>query len=246
MGRRPGSKTCMVCDTLKPEELIALDAILGDPLTWPSTVWGVMDPPKGGMPVTYRRMGAANMGREWLMANGYDIPNPVLRNHIKFDVPLVRVGVDELIERGLIALSDEKAVTNEVEPIDALEFTKLYMEGVRIGRRGLALMNKRADEYEATGEEVPMALIKQMTDVGTKLAMSQAAIRAQGKPFGEGEEEDDAFRGGDDISPRFAGNRVRRVGPDGESRPVADEGPADRDHYNKRAAHEGGAPIGGR
>jgi hypothetical protein len=244
MGRKQGVRLCSVCETLPPGELIELDRILGDPLTWPSTVWKGLDPPTGGLPATYRRLGAANMGAEWLKANGHDISLRVLKDHIAYDVPLQAVTVDELLARGLIALDREKKPRSDVEAIDPLNYIKLYNEGVKIGIRGLALLWARADAYEQTGEEVPDALIKQMTDIGTKLAMSQAAIRAAGKPFGEGGDTDDAFRGGDDISPRFAGNRVREI--DGVSRPVADEGPADRTHYNERAAHEGGSPIGGR
>jgi hypothetical protein len=75
--------------------------------------------------------------------------------------------------------------------------------------------------------------------------MSQAAIRAAGKRFGEADEdENDSFRGGDDISNRIGSHRVRVI--DGEQRPVRDRGLTDRTIYNERAAMEGSPRIGGK
>lgn len=245
--RRAGK--CRICTTLAPAELIELDLILGDPLRWPVTVWKGFSPPEGGLPASYRRFGAENMGREWLLANGFDINKQTLRSHIRYDVPLQSVDVDELIQRGLISLAAPGPAgdTGQTigQPIDALAYITLYNEGIHLGIRAQGLIAARVDAIIKRGEEVPLALLKLMVEGGMKLAQSQAQIKAAGKPFGDDDpDEDDAFRGGDDISPRMGHSRIRTV--DGEARPVADQGFADRQHYNDRAAQEGGDPIGGR
>lgn len=236
---------CQVCATLAPGELIELDLILGDPLRWPATVWGNFPPPSGGLPVSYRRHGAQRMGHEWLLANGFDIPKQHLRNHIRWDVPLQEVSVDELVQRGLISLSQGGPKSDDSEPIDPLAYIKLYNKGIAVGFKGLELLQQRIQALVDQKEDVPLALMKLAIDAGLKLAQSQAGIKASGKTFGdEDADEDDAFRGGSDISPEFQHNRVRTI--EGESRPVADEGFADRQRFNERARQEGSPTIGGR
>ena len=238
----------MVCTTLGTGELVELDLILADPLRWPVTVWGAFSPPEGGLPATYRKFGAQQMGREWLMAHGYDIPKPALVRHIDLDVPVLAVDVDELVQRGLIALSRNDADGAErdklAQPIDPLAFVKFYNAGITLGIRGLELLQQRVDDLVRLGEEVPLPLVKMIVDAGLKLATSQAAIKSSGKTWGDGPEtENDGFRGGDDISPRFGSARVRQI--DGVATPVFDEGPTDRKRYNERARQEGMPPIGG-
>lgn len=238
---------CVVCGTLPPGELVELDLILADPLRWPKTVWGRFSPPEGGLPASYRRFGAEAMGREWLMANGYDIPKGSLRKHIRYDVPVISVDVDELLARGLIGLTKDgpRGDRQLTQPIDPLAYIRFYNAGIELGLQGLTLLNQRVQDLIDAKEEVPLPLVKMIVDAGMKLATSQAAIKASGKRFGDDEaDENDAFRGGDDISPRFAGTRVRQI--EGEARPVADEGPTDRKRYNERARMEGSPTLGGR
>lgn len=238
---------CKVCDTLLPGELVELDLILGDPLRWPATVWGAFSPPEGSLPASYRKFGMVRMGEEFLMAHGYDIKRPQLVKHCEQDVPILAVDVDELLAKGLIAMSNPLQVAGGpvAEAIDPLRFVTFFQKGIDVGVRGLELLIARIEDMEHRGEEVPMSVIKMVIDTGTKLASSQAAIRAAGKPFGSGEDDlTEGFRGGEDVSPRFGGNRVRVI--DGERRPVADEGPADREHFNKRARMEGSPELGGR
>ena len=236
---------CGVCDTLPPGDLIELDLILGDPLRWPKTIWNGFSPPAGGLPPTYRKYGAERMGDEWLKAHGYEISKMALMRHFERDVPLQVVDVDELVSRGLIALAKPSTNLAKVpEPIDPLQYITFYNEGIKIGIKALGLLSERVQALIDKGEEVPLPLIKMMMDAGLKLAGSQAAIKAAGKPFGTVVDEDDAFRGGDDISPRFGSYRVREI--DGEQRPVFDEGLPDRTRYNEQAEQEGGARIGGR
>lgn len=246
--KRTDGTPCKVCQTLLPGELVELDLILGDPLRWPATVWGAFSPPEGSLPASYRKFGMIRMGEEFLMAHGYEIRRPSLVRHVERDVPILAVDVDELLAKGLIAMAPPgQVVTGSTlgQPIDPLAFVTFFQKGIDIGMKGLDLLLARITDMEARGEEVPLSIITKIIDTGTKLASSQAAIRAAGKPFGSGEDDlNDGFRGGDDISPRFDGVRVRVI--DGQKRPVADEGPADRAHYNARARQEGSPELGGR
>lgn len=236
------TRDCGVCKALPAAHLVELDTILGDPLRWPSTVFEGFSPPEGNLPASYRKLGAKRLGMEWLKTHGYSITGPALENHIKYDVPIQTVDVEELVRRGMVVLGHDKHDTGDA--IDPLRYIAFYNKGVEVGLRGLELLEARIEKLLVAEEEVPLPLLKMVVDLGAKLAMSQASIRAAGKPFGDGGDEDDAFRAGEDVSPRFNGVRVRQV--NGETRPVADEGKADRDHYNERMRQEGGTPIGGR
>jgi hypothetical protein len=245
-------KPCWTCKNLLPGDLIALDNILADPLCWPKTVWKDMAPPEGGLPIKFRRYGAMQMGREFLLSRGYPYPpNNVgtmrLYRHWKNHVPLLPVDVDALLTSGLIAPNKWNPVHALTQPtpeaIDPLAYISLYNKGIAAGIKALGLLSEKVEAFIARGEEVPTPLIKLMMDAGLKLAASQAAIKAAGKPFGDAADEDDAFRGGGDVSPRFGSNRVRLI--EGEQRPVFDEGRADREHYNEQAAQEGMPRIGG-
>lgn len=241
----PGA--CKVCDTLSPQELVELDMTLADPLRWPKTVWGLFPAPEvsadGMLPISYRRFGAMEMGQAWLKSNGYDIPRGSLRKHFANHVPVIHVNVDELVQRGLIKL-DQKTRHGAGDPIDPTNFLQFYTLGVSIGVAGLKLLQERVQGMVDRGEEVPLALIKQIVDTGAKLAMSQAQLRTRGHAFEEEDDENDGFRGGEDVSPRFGSYRVRTV--EGESRPVYDEGPTDRKRFNERARQEGSPELGGR
>lgn len=243
--------TCRICDTLAPGDLVELDAILGDPTRWPKTVFGIFDPPRTGtLPASYRRFGAMNMGREWL-ANHPEYANiteGILRKHLRYDVPVLEVDAAALVERGLVAAADGRSDRSLAgQPIDALAYVAYYNEGIRVGRRGLQLLEQRIDDIVKRKEEVPLALIKMAMDAGLKLSMSQAAIKAAGKRFeGSEEDEDDAFRAAADEqqpSMRVGHHRIRTI--DGEARPVVDMGPTDRQRYNEHAAETSTVKIGG-
>lgn len=240
---------CAVCNSLPPGDLVELDLIMSDPLRWPVTIWGMFKPPQGSLPISYRRMGAMRMGRGWLDEHGWSgqFSNGQLRTHLRYDVPVLSTDVDELIARGLVAQTTaaNSRPGSSSDAIDPLAYIKLYNKGIELGLRGLDLLATRIEGMIARGDEVPLPLIKMITDAGIKLAQSQASIKAARRPFGnEDGDENDAFRGGDDISPKMGHHRVRTIA--GERRPVVDEGMADRARYNERAAHEGSPRIGGR
>lgn len=231
---------CVVCDRLTPLQLAELDALMGDPSRWPSTVWGIFEPPKG-MPASYRRFGAMEMGAGFLRDNGYaDITRAALRRHYRFDVPKIAADPDDLVANGLIASSSAGPMAEIVDPVAYLRY---YAKGIEVGVTGLTLLQERVQKLRSDNQEVPLALIKMMMENGTKLAMSQAAIRAAGKSWGGDENVDDAFRSSSAPEPsqRFGDHRIRVI--DGEARPIVDRGPADRARYTERARAEGGEGL---
>jgi hypothetical protein len=240
-------RECRVCTALDMNQLAELDAILSDPTTWPSTIWTIFRPPAGRLPMSYRRFGAIRMGRMWLDDHGFDaIADGSLRSHYRFDVPLVNVDVEDLVERGLI----ERGSTVVAAPLifDPQAYLGFYSRGIKLGNTALELLESRiaALVEKGKGEDVPWLWIKAAMELGSKLAASQAAIRAAGKQMGNSDEDDgDAFRagaaGGELPSPRMGHSRIRTV--DGVARPVHDEGPADRAEYSERSAQEGGRGL---
>jgi hypothetical protein len=246
-----GGPPCWICTNLEPFHLIELDRILSDPLCWPKTIWDAVELPTGGLTYKYRRYGALSMGREWLLANGYEYPDNNkgkmrLFRHFKKHVTMQNVNVDDLIRTGLIApMKDGRAMSVAAAPLDPLAYVQFYNDGVQAGLKALGLISQKVEGFVERGEEVPLPLLKMLLDAGLKLAASQATIKSAGRPFGDtGQDENESFRGGSDISPQFSHVRVREI--EGTSRPVADEGLSDRTRYNERARQEGGTPIGGR
>lgn len=242
MSRDRPKVSCAVCEALTPLQLAELDSLMADPTRWPVTVWGMFDPPKG-MPASYRRFGAMEMGTGFLRDNGHgDIPNRELRRHYRFDVPKIAVDPDDLVATGLIASTRDTSLIPDAA-IDPVAYLRYYAKGIEVGIEGLRLLADRVQDLQSRKQEVPIALIKMMMENGTKLAMSQASIRAAGKSWGSDENVEDAFRDASAPvpSPRFGDQRVRVI--DGEARPIVDRGPADREHYSERARAEGGEGL---
>lgn len=238
---------CALCNTMPPGDLVELDLLMADPMRWPVTIWKGFAPPENALPASYRRFGAMNMGTTWLDSHGYSFTMQQVRKHLRYDVPVLSVSVDDLIGRGIVAQSTERNSRpgHSTDAIDPLAYIRLYNKGISLGLKGLELLSARVQALIDKGEDVPLPLVKMIVDAGLKLAQSQASIKAAGRNFGdEGGEENEAFRGAGEISPRLGHQRVRRI--EGEMRPVTDDGLADRTRYNERAAQEGGIRIGGR
>lgn len=232
-------RRCAVCTRVDQFDLIELDTLMGDPSAWPATIWGIFNPPTGDVPASYRRYGAVEMGLDWLGRHGFDdITRTQVRNHYRFDVPKIATNPADLVATGLIARGNQ----TEVAKLDPGAYLRYYNAGVEVGIKGLGLLQDRIATLQAEGKEVPLALVKLAVDVGSKLAMSQAAIKAAGKPWGD-QDDDDGFRAGSapEPSPRFGHHRIRTI--DGEARPVKDMGPADRDRFNERARQEGSPEL---
>lgn len=242
MGQRAGDR-CGICDTLDPVELTRYDLIVGDPARWPRTLWkeNGWEPPKGLLPPHYRAWGQNRVGRDWLDSHGYnDISESLIKGHMRHVARVARRPV-ELADVGLIS---GQPVTKDIpnpRSVDPNAYLAYYAAGVRVGIRGLALLERRIDAIEKADKEVPLDLIKMMVDAGSRLATSQAQIRSRGMKMGE-DSDDDAFRRA--ASPEDNGE-VTRIGHirirtiDGEARPVTDDGLGDRTDYNERAAREG-------
>lgn len=244
----PRPTACAVCSTVGREQRLELDLLMGDPARWPAAVWGVFDAPDGpDVPPAMREWGALEVGQQWLAENGYgDIAaKAAVRDHYERHVPLVPTTPDQLVAAGVIASGGNPADVPD-STRDPLAFLRYYSKGLAVGQKGLELLQAHVEQLQQKKAEVPLALIKMMVDVGAKLAVSQATIRARQKSQPDDDDGDEAFRtrpGADDeaAGPRFDHTRIRKV--DGESRPVHDEGPKDREHYNERARQEGGQAL---
>jgi len=245
MGVQAGQGPCSICQSMTPMDLLELDALLADPAAWPASVWGLFNPPKGGLPASYRRFGAQRVGREWLDAHGYErVTNGTLRRHIRYDVPHVARDVAELVGLGLITKAGTQTRIPTSPTLDAGAFVSYFNAGIQMGSAAQRLLAERINAAIDAGEEPDVKLVMKLADMGAAFARSQASLMAKGLKFnGDEEDEDDAFRGpADDLpSQRMGHSRVRNV--NGERRPVADSGPADRAKFNERSRLEGGEGL---
>lgn len=249
MASQPPGRECGVCRKVADVDLVRLDLLAGDPARWPRTIWqdaglpgkGGWEPPKGLLPPRYRSWGQFKVASDWLARNGYeDLTENQIRGHLKH-IPMVARRPVELAETGLVA---GRPVPTP-RPVDPNAYLAYYAKGVAAGIRGLELLERRIARLEERGEEVPLDLIKMMVDAGAKLATSQAQIRSRGVKMHE-DNDDDAFRRAASPEPegeatRVGHVRIRTVG--GETRPIMDEGRADRTAYNERARKEGNPEI---
>jgi hypothetical protein len=246
VSRKGGEQSCSVCTRLSPVQLLELDSIIGDPACWPVTIWGMFEPPKGGLPASYRRFGAVRMGRQWLDANDYrDITDGRLRMHIRYDVVHVARDPSELVTAGIIARSTALHTRIPTAPaLDASAFIRYFNSGIQMGEAAQRLLAERINMAIEAGEIPDAKLVMKLADMGAAFARTQASLMAKGMKFGQDEDDDDAFRGSEETlpGPRIGHNRVRVV--DGERRPVLDQGPADRERHRRRAEQEGSEGLG--
>jgi hypothetical protein len=234
---------CRVCSQLDAAVVLELDRLMGDPACWPRTMWkdAGWAMPKGILPPKYRLWGAMRVGIDFLEKQGVPgVSRSDLRRHYHDHVPKVAATAKELAETGVIA--GKPLPSPFAAPIDPTLFMRYYASAVEVGVLGLTLLKERVEKLMEAGQPVPMDLLKMMVDTGSKMAQSQASIKARGVDLGRSDDLD-AFRtaASDDPSPRFGRHRIRLI--EGERRAVVDEGPADRAEYNEKAAQSGGAKL---
>lgn len=233
---------CPVCDQIDVAPRRELNLLMGDPTRWPSSVWGVFDAPNGPeVPEKMREWGAIEVGLEYIRIHELgDFSKADVRLHYERHVPLVPTSPDELLAAGIIAAGGDPANPPD-SAIDPMAYLRYYLKGLQVGQKGLELLVAHVEQLQKSKREVPLALIKLMLDTGSKLAVSQATIRARQKsqPELEPEDEEDAFRarGGEAPGPRMGHGRIRET--EAGRRFVHDEGPKDRAAFNARSRQEG-------
>jgi hypothetical protein len=231
---------------MRPQDLLELDALLGDPARWPASVWGIFKPPEGGLPASYRRHGAQRMGRDWLDAHGYgSVTNSALRGHIRYDVAHVPRDVAELYQLGLIRSTHaNRRIPADPERLDATAALRYFNLGIQSGITAHQLLIDRLNGQIERGEQPDSKLLLELVKQGAAFAKTQATLQAKGLKFGDKDDEDDGFRGSDEDKPgpRIGHGRERTM-EDGTRRHVRDEGPADRAKFNARAEQEGRPPL---
>jgi hypothetical protein len=239
---------CRICESIPIADLTELDLLMGDASRWPSTIWGVFDPPKGPMNALRQRFGAVRMAQGWLVAHGHagEFSEAQIRQHYRYDVTVIASDPIELLNKGIIEASpgrSDRPSLPDGEKLDPAAFLTYFDRGIKLGNRGLALLEARIDKMIADGVEIPFPILKQLIDAGGKLAMTQAQLKARGLQLGDAADEDEGFRAGSMPLPsqRVGHNRVRVI--EGEARPIRDEGPADREHFDERNRAEGGPGL---
>lgn len=239
---------CRICDELPPGDLTELDLLMGDAGRWPSTVWGIFDPPKGKPNALRLRFGARTMAQQFLAEHGYGpYSREIIDRHYRFDVPIVAADPVDLLNRGIIAAAaptgpGKSLADREKEKIDPGAFLTYFNRGIELGNRAFEVLAKRFEEMVTRGDEIPLSMLKMLIDSGGKLAITQAQLKKAGVDLSGDDELEDGFRAGSGpVGPRIHDHRVRTV--DGVTRPIVDRGPADRERYSKRAREEGGEGL---
>jgi hypothetical protein len=222
-----------------------LNIEVGDPARWPRNLFtrAGWDPPEGVLPPNYVRWGGVAIAENWLRTHGYKtIPRSSISNHVAYHVPVVATDPAELAANGI--LHNPSARASELlaeEPIDPSAYLRYYAKGVQLGIKGLEIMQRQLDTLVSEGKPVPMDVLKAVIETGSRLATSQAGIKARGVELHK-VEEDDAFRMADpNLSQPMNGNRIRTI--EGESVVIKDAGRGDRMEYNERAKMEARDPI---
>lgn len=230
---------CPVEQKLGLEKALELDAFLADPALWPKAIFAGWDIPPGRIPGNFRSWGAIKVGLEWCSSREVEITRHQMERHVAQHVPLLAYTPDDVATRGVTADGTGND-GSEILPTNIITYQQVYQRGLSIGYKAIGLLEERIDEIREAEEKVPTDLLLKLADLGTKLATSQAAIMVRGLDLNrEKDDEIEGFRSGSAPLPsqRFGHHRIRTI--EGESRPVADQGPADRKHYNERADQEG-------
>lgn len=231
---------CPVCN-LPEHVLVQVDTMLATPKE--ELLSELFDGvPEEDIPANAYRWTSLTHALQWLDERGFvvkgrgkkGISKGALQLHFDKHLPLVPMNRQEIARTGY--LSTGQPAPESPEPyMAAIQFHAYYKLGMDIGFKALRKLEERLDDLTPTQQ---LAVAK----IGQQLAQSQASIFARGQRFDV--EDDDAMSGfldDEDISPRFGSIRVREV--DGEMRPVRDEGPADRERFNRRARQEGGTEL---
>ena len=235
-----GLVRCAVEEKLGPELALELDMFLADPSKWPKAIFDGWKLPPGPMPTRFRSWGAVKLGLEWLRSRDIAVSKLQMARHYREHVPIVPYGPSDFVDK---ALSDPPA-GRAIVPTNLITYQEVYQKGLKVGSKALDLLLARVEEIEHAGGTVPQDLLLKLADLGTKLATSQASILARGLDLArEKDDEIEGFRSGSAPLPseRINGTRVRVI--EGEARPVVDRGPADRQHYSKRARQEGSPTL---
>lgn len=244
------SGRCWVCESVNVHLLRQLNDLLVEPSRWPAEFQLKLARTESTNERSKLQIAAA-VG--WLAEHGRgDITGPAVRAHLLHQ----QLALDTLVEM------------TPNDPAGATALMAFYAEAINVGRKALRKLDNLLADDDGPGLEV--AELLKIAAIGGKYAMSAATLRQRGVSPIAGDEgyvppEDpeppeppkppdepkqvtpkdplDGFLAGSAPRPskRVGSVRVRTI--EGEARPVWDEGPKDREHYNKRADEEGSPRI---
>lgn len=212
--------------------------MMGNPITWPKNVFAMWPEKPKGLPPRYRTWGACKLAEEMLARWQFTFSPSVVASHYGH-VPRFVADPSTLAEMGMVAVAPAASVPAASPRGDQDMGLDFFRRGLSLSMKGLELLEQRVEQAEQLGEEVPLEVIKMMTDVGGKLAMAAASIQSRGGKLGQ-KAKDDPFRqaaGAKDVGPKVGGHRARVI--EGDWKTVTDKGQADRDAFEARAVREG-------
>lgn len=245
MTRNPKAKRCWVCESLTPLLRRQLDEFITQPALWPEPDqerYGTL----GRMPP---RSVQIRLGVAWLADHGRaDMGAPPVRTHL---------------DHRAAAVPEIDALTAVQQPAGAMALMGFYADAISAGRKALAKLVTRMDD-----EDDPLSTdeLFRLASLGGRYAQSAAQLRVRGQSPLAGDEGFvppeppppepppplppppkqvtppdplEGFYAGAAPKPskRVGSVRVRTI--EGVARPVRDEGPKDRAHYNRTADQEG-------
>jgi hypothetical protein len=228
---------CKVCVSMSEAAVIKLDELMGDPRKWDiDQAFGSLVPTQ--LTPSSRKIGAVNMGLAWVRQYGFtELTRQDLLRHYVRHVPIIANSIEEYAAHALVgdARSPRGA---ETRTTGYASVAAIYDKALDLGSMSLSILTARLEDRLRRNEPVDSAELMAYAGYAARLAMSAAALKRGGTgPFGSGPDYR-GFRGGPDApGQKIAHHRVRMIA--GEYRPVTDDGPADRAHYNERARLEG-------
>ncbi len=212
---------CAVCVSLSQDELRDLDLLLADPGKWPATLWDAIGKPARMTPAA-RKFGQVEIGMAWLGShNLLDIDRRMMLRHIKAHV---------------VAVPRMEDLFANAPPDGALMLIEFMTKAIKAGNKALTQLIAKV---ESDPESFSISQLLDVAEFAAKLADREGRKKADVPQLMEGGPT--GFMG-TRPSQRVQHHRIREI--DGVARPVVDEGPKDRAHYNERADQEGGPRLG--
>lgn len=243
--------TCRICHELPMAELGELNLLMGDPKNWPVNWAGplVDSVPRGLIPPQWRLWGAIRLAKAWAAdhrcddhPNGHKFHDKTLRVHYHRHVYQLPENVLDVVATGAQGQGNNTRLPDLVR--NPMDFRRYMAKGLEVGYFALDEMHRRVAAALEDGEDVPDSLLLKLADMGQRIASSQASLVLRGMQVDRDRDaEIEGFRAGAEglPSPRYGHSRIRTI--EGVTRPVVDEGRADRNDFNERSRAEGGPTL---
>lgn len=226
---------CRICLLVPAEGRRDLDRLLTDSTLWPKNLYDLVGKPAKMTPAA-RKWGQVQIGVAWAQENGFaDLNRYDVQRHAKDHV----TAIPDLGELW-------GSLPRNTGPMAMMRF---YEKSLQLGVHALEALQKRIDNAAEGEEPLTLPQLFELAELGAKMAVSAAMLGSRDKSpldppsLTPGVDDGGGFLAGSAPAPsgRMGHSRVRVI--EGSPRPVHDEGPKDREHYNGRADQEGGPRL---